>query len=88
MDGVPEPFLPNQLDVGLTLLVKLLSILHLLRLFITRTQQMSNLDRTLDVPDKYPLVISDISVYLFLPVCIIDTRDRNYELGEYGESME
>jgi len=49
---------------------------------------MSNLDRTLDVFDKYPLVISDQSVYMFLPVCIIDTRDRNYELREYGESME
>jgi hypothetical protein len=39
MDAIPEPFLPNQLDVGLTLLVELLGILHLLRLFITRTQQ-------------------------------------------------
>jgi hypothetical protein len=49
---------------------------------------VSNLDRTLDVPDKYPLVISNKSVYLFLPVCIVDTRDRNHELREYGESME
>jgi len=87
MDGIPEPFLPNQLDAGFTFLVKLLGIFHLLRFFITRTQQMSNLDRTLDVFDKYSLVVSDQSVYMFLPVCIIDTRDRNYELREYGESM-
>ena len=87
IDAIPEPFLPNQLDIGLTLLVELLSIFHILRLFITRAQQMGNLNRTLDVLDKYPLVISDESVYLFLPVCIIDTRDRNHELGEYGESM-
>lgn len=87
MDGIPEPFLPNQLDVGLTFLIELLSIFHLLRLFVTTTQQVSNLDRTLDVLNKYPLVISNKSVYLFLSVRIIDTRDRNYELREYGKSM-
>lgn len=87
MDRIPEPFLPNQFDVGLTFLVELLSVFHLLRLIITTTQEMSNLDRTLNVLDKYPLIVSNKSVYLLLPVCILDTRDRNYELREYGEPI-
>lgn len=48
---------------------------------------MGNLDGTLDIFDKYSLVISDKPVYLFLPVWIIDARDRDYELREYGEPM-
>lgn len=87
MDTIPEPFLPDQLDVSLAQFVELLSVFHLLRLLITRTQQVSNLDRTFDVLDKYPLVVSDKSVYLFQSVSIVDTRECNHELREYWQSM-
>lgn len=87
VNTIPEPFLPNQLDVSLTRFIELLSIFHFLRLFVTRAQQVSNLDRTLDVLDKYPLVMSNKSIYLPLPVWVINTRKRNHELREYGESI-
>ena len=87
VNAIPEPFLPYQFDVGLSLLVELLSIFHLLRFFITRAQQVGNPDRTLDALHKDPLVMSNKSVYLILPVCIVDTRECNNEFREYGEPM-
>jgi len=87
IDAIPEPFLPNQLDVGLAFFVELFSVLHLPRLFIAGTQQVSNSHRTLDVLDKYPLVMSNKSVYLVLPVFIVDTRECKYKFREYRETM-
>jgi hypothetical protein len=87
MDTVPKPFLPNQLDVSFARCIELLGIFHLLRLFVTRTQQVSNLDRALDVLDKHPLIMGHKSIYLFLPIWFVITRERNHELREYGESV-
>ena len=87
MDAIPEPFLPNQFDVGLARFIELLGIFHLLRLLTVRTQQVSNLDRTLDILDKYPFVISHKPVYLLLLVGIVNIGERNHEFGKYGESV-
>jgi hypothetical protein len=87
IDAIPEPFLPNQLDVGLTFFIEFLGGFHLFRLLVTRTQQVGNSDGTLDVPDEYPLVISNKPVYLVLSVCVVDTRECNHKLREYGDSM-
>ena len=87
MKAIPEPFLPNQLDAGLAFLIELLCIFHLLRLFITRTQEVGNPDRTLDVVDEYPLIVSHKSIYLFFPVRIINARQCNHEVRVYGEPM-
>ena len=38
IDAIPEPFLPNQLNVGLTFFIELLRVFHLFRFFIARTQ--------------------------------------------------
>ena len=87
MKAIPEPFLPNQLDVGLAFLVKLLCIFHLFRRFVTRTQQVGNPDRTLDVLDEHPLIVSHKSIYLFFPIRIVNTRHCNHEVRVYGEAM-
>jgi len=87
IDAIPEPLLPNQFDVCLSLLVELLREFHLLCVFITRAQQVGNPDRTLDVLHKDPLVIGNKSVYLALTIRIVDTRECNHEFGEYGKSM-
>lgn len=87
IDAVPEPLLPNQFDVCLSLFVELLGGFRLLCVFITRTQQVGNPDRTLNALHKDPLVIGNKSVYLILSICVVDTRECNDEFGKYGESM-
>ena len=87
INAIPEPFLPNQLDVGLAFFVELLGAFHLLCSFITSTQKVSNLDRALDAPRKYSLVISNKLDYPVLPVCVVDARESNHKLGEYRDSM-
>ena len=84
LQAVPEPLLPDQLDVGLPPLVEPLRIMHLIsRLrYVARAQEVCDVHWPLQFFAEGPAVRVDELVDLDAPVDVVDAGDADDDAGE------
>lgn len=75
------------MDAGLAVLVKLLGVLHLLRLRVARAEEVGNAHRTLDALDiGAPEVRSEL-VNARAALDVVDAGEGDDDVAEDGQSM-
>jgi hypothetical protein len=71
--GIPEPLLPNKLNVSFASLVKLTRVKHLFCFFVSRTQKMSDAHGSFDILDIFPAMLRNCAVNGGTPVEVLDS---------------